>query len=97
MTLDREDLMHIARAVKQHKISNLKLGKALLEADFPASKIWATLLESNNANLDNLFKVILDLSGPFVPPDANAQLRDTGEDLTQAGVLLAYVSMKGQP
>lgn len=91
MKLARDDLMLIARAIVQHKKSNLALGKALLENHFPAARTWATMLEANNGNLDNLFRTILSLNGTIAPPDANAQMRDTGEDLTQAGVLLAYI------
>lgn len=94
MKLERDDLMHIARAIKQHKKSNLKLGKTLLEASFPGCRQWATMLEANNANLDNLFQVILNLNGPLARVDNRAQYASDGQDLTQAGVVLAHIGAK---
>lgn len=86
--------MHIARAVKQHKQANVRLATSLLERNFPGAKQWVTLLEANNGNLDNLFRVILNLNGTIAAPDGTAQMRDDGTDLTQAGVVLAHIGAK---
>jgi len=87
----RDDLMHVARAIKQHKEVNLRLGKALLENHFPGAREWATMLEYNNENLTNLFNLILTLNGPLSQPTTAEQHFDTGEDLTMAGVILAHI------
>lgn len=92
MKLERDDLMHIARAIKQHKQANVRLATSLLERNFPGAKQWATLLGANNVNLDNLFRVILNLNGTIAPPDGTAQMKDDGTDLTQAGVVLAHIA-----
>lgn len=93
MSIGRDDLMLVARAVKAHKEANLKLAKALLEGDFPGSREWATLLEANNKNLNDLFNLIMSLNGPLPMPNIAAQYRTAADlpDVTQANVILAHL------
>ena len=95
--LTREDLIHIARAMKQQKASNTKLAKFLLEEGVVAAREFAKMLEKGNEQIDNYFFVMLSINGPIEAPVKAEHTNMTptpGEDLSLGAVTLAHIGAK---
>lgn len=91
---DRDDLMHVARALKTQKEGNVSLMR-----DLPISMVnrkqWVEFLELNNKHLDNVWQLVLQLNDGIPEPLDATQYRDDGTPTGTAQVILAHIFSKG--